>query len=775
MTAYNSSDLKSTLAYIKDRFGLDVFIKPGRVPALLSDLAPGLKNDCIMLERLSRLGILEDFVENTDEDESVQKRIVLKSMTQLTQTEFIRPAIAASYISIMVDVFRWKIEVEIPTETTDENMKFDSQRYMRESQERYYSLAVKAYISENMQDALLLFSKSYSQGNILAGIKLGQMHWYGECSDEKEYEVALKYFIEAKSNNYPLAAEWIAEAYRMGHGVPKDRDKAAKISESCRDALIEMCTCGDADAQYMYGFDLLYGSLCSKNEEQGFYWMNRAALGGHLIAKVEVADCYICGRGCIQDIERGVSLMKELALTRSKKAHYRLGEMYLYGEHVEKDYAKALKLLLFSSERGHRNSQKYIGDIYYYGYGIEKNLEKARDWYLKSAALGNTAAMSQLGDIYFYGEGVEMNIDKAFCYHKKAADAGRTYDQFMMRYYFFYEDFKKYNNYAQGKEYLEKAAEQGYAPAQRVLACSYLTGQFDFQDDKKFVYWINEAAKRGDAEAQRILGDAFIHFGDENIFPVSYPDAIQWLEKAFQNGDIKAVILLADIYATVDEYKDEKKFDFYSEQAEQLMSKKDKSGIEFGSEHESLADLFYKYSDDRITRQKAFDHYYKAFMAGQKSALYDLGWMYFVNGYSNDFFVLSSDELIQEIITAEKNSGSPNLAYLLGLIYFHGYKVHENKAAAEQWYLKAIDKGSLSAACELAIYYVNERKLYHKGYSVLEKAHEGGSIEATWLLGLCYKKGIGVKKNRSKAKAFFKEAAEKGSEDAAAELKKFIF
>ena len=501
--------------------------------------------------------------------------------------------------------------------------------------------------------------------------------------------------------------------------------------------------------------------------------MNRAASEGHLNARVEVADCYIYGRGCSQDIERGITLMKELALTRSKKAHYILGEMYLYGEHIEKDYAKALKLLSYSSERGHKNSQRYVGDIYYYGYGVKRDLEKARYWYLKSAESGNNVACSQLGDIFFYGEGVEKDIDKAFYYHKKAADAGRAYDQFMMRYYFFYETFKKYNNYAQGKEYLEKAAEQGYAPAQRELARYYLTGQFGFQEDKKFVYWINEAANRGDVEAQRILGDAYMHFGDESIFPVSYPDAIEWLEKAFKSGDVKASVLLAEIYSTTDGYKNASKFTYYAEQAEQMMSEKDE--LIFGAEHEALADLYYRFSSNKIARQKAYDHYCKAFLYGRQSALYDLGWMYFVNGYANDFFVLSPEELIQEIITAEKYSESSNLAYLLGLIYFNGYKVHENKAAAENWYLKAVEKGSLAAACKLGCYYVNERHMYDKGFSVLEKAYAGGSTEATRLLGLCYKNGIGVKKNRSKAKALLKEAAEKGDEDAATELKKFIF
>lgn len=139
------------------------------------------------------------------------------------------------------------------------------------------------------------------------------------------------------------------------------------------------------------------------------------------------------------------------------------------------------------------------------------------------------------------------------------------------------------------------------------------------------------------------------------------------------------------------------------------------------------------------------------------------------------FLKKTPEELLGIMIEEEDKSQSSSLAYLLGLIYFNGYKINENKAVAENWYLKAIEKGSLSAACKLAYYYINERHMYDKGFIVLEKAYENGSIEAARLLGLCYKSGIGVKKNRSKAKAFLKEAANQGDSDAAAELKKFIF
>ena len=774
MAAYDSSDLKSVLTYIKDRFGLDVFTKPGRVPALLSDLAPGLKNDRIMLERLSRLGILEDFVENTYEAEPIQKRIISKSLTQLTQAEFIRSAIAASYISVMVDVFEWKIKVEIPQENTDGKLKFDSERYRKEAQDRDFLMGKKAADEERFDDARLLFSKAYGNGNVLAGVHLGVIYYSGKGCD-RNYDKAISLFVDGMHRDCPLGAGWLAEAYRVGKGVPKDVDKAKEIYNACVEALESMCASGCTDAQYVLGFDLLYGHFVDKNEAKAFYWLEKARKSGSIEAGVQVAKILINGWGQEKDEESGIAILDSYANTTSNNAHFEHGKIYYFGRLKEQDYKKALYHLKKAAERGHASSQYYVGNIYYYGKGLPVDYSEARKWYELSENQGNNAASKQLGFIYFYGDGVSVDRGKAFKYFKYSADKGDARAQYMLHYFYLLDD--EYKNYALGRQYLEKSAEQGDVLAQELLARCYI-GAFDFvEEDEKFVYWMRKAAEQNDPEAQRILGEAYIKLENEKALPKSYPDAIEWLKKASANGDVKATVLLAEVYSTVDEYKDASSFFHYSAQAEKLIVEKEKTGSSYtcGEEHESLADLFYKYADDKNTRQKAFDHYCKAFLTGRQSALYDLGWMYFVNGYTNDFFVLSPEELIQEIIAAEKNSESSNLAYLLGLIYFNGYKVHENKTSAENWYLKAVEKGSLSAACNLGYYYVNEGKMYDKGFSVLEKAYAGGSIEATRLLGLCYKNGIGIKKNRSKAKALLKEAAEKGDEDAAAELKKFIF
>ena len=591
---------------------------------------------------------------------------------------------------------------------------------------------------------------------------------------ERDYDKAIPLFVDGMHRGCPLGADWLAEAYRVGKGVPKDVDKAKEIYSSCVEALEAMCASGCADAQYGLGFELLYGIFSAKNENKAYYWLEKAMKSGNVGAGVLVAEILINGWGQEKDEQAGIAILEGYANTTNNNAHFELGKIYYFGRLKEQNYKKALYHFKKAAERGHAYSQVYVGNIYYYGKGVSIDYVEARKWYELAENQGNNGAALSLGYIYFYGKGIAKDKQKAFKYFKESADKGNASAQYMLHY--FYLQDEQFKNYELGRKYLEKSAEQGDVRAQKLLAKCYI-GSFDFvEDDVKFAFWMRKAAEQNDAEAQRILGEAYIELENEKALPKSYPDAIEWLEKACINGDVEAAVLLAEVYSTVDGYKDTQKFSYYTDHAEQLMiEKEEKYGYFLGEEHEFLADLLYKYSDDKVLRQKSFDHYCRAFLAGRQSALYDLGRMYFVNGYTNDFFKLSPDELLQIIVEAEKDSKSSSLAYLLGFVYFNGYKVRSNKAAAENWYLKAVEKGSLSAACKLGYYYVDERQMYDKGFSILEKASADGSVEATRLLGLCYKKGIGVKKNRSKAKALLKEAAEKGDEDAVAELKKFIF
>ena len=58
-----------------------------------------------------------------------------------------------------------------------------------------------------------------------------------------------------------------------------------------------------------------------------------------------------------------------------------------------------------------------------------------------------------------------------------------------------------------GKEYwYEKAANQGYAPAQYNLGVCYENGRGVVQSYEKAAFWFKKAANQGDAQAQFYLG-----------------------------------------------------------------------------------------------------------------------------------------------------------------------------------------------------------------------------------------------------------------------------
>ena len=116
MSDYNPNDLKSTLVCIKDRFGLEIFINQGRLTAVFSDLAPKLKKERNMVDRMSRIGIIKDFALYSGNSITDQKRIMSKAMEELTQSEFIRSDIATYYLEVLADVFDWEIRIDIPKE-----------------------------------------------------------------------------------------------------------------------------------------------------------------------------------------------------------------------------------------------------------------------------------------------------------------------------------------------------------------------------------------------------------------------------------------------------------------------------------------------------------------------------------------------------------------------------------------------------------------------------------------------------------------------------------
>lgn len=187
-----------------------------------------------------------------------------------------------------------------------------------------------------------------------------------------------------------------------------------------------------------------------------------------------------------------------------------------------------------------------------------------------------------------------------------------------------------------------------------------------------------------------------------------------------------------------------------------------------------IARLYNKYSRTKADKCKAFELYYRSWDEGEVRVLYEVGWMYYMQGFQSSYSRVDDVKLLEQLREEAPKSNVGELAYLLGHIYSRGYRVKRNSKEAEKWWLLAIRKGNRFAYGALTRYYANDLKKYNKAFSLAEEGHRMGVSEATYYLGQCYANGIGVKKSRSKAKMYYKEAAAKGHSEAKKEIEKYL-
>lgn len=95
------------------------------------------------------------------------------------------------------------------------------------------------------------------------------------------------------------------------------------------------------------------------------------------------------------------------------------------------------------------------------------------------------------------------------------------------------------------KNIIERAQE-GDAKSQLTLGITYKEGITGIVDRDKAFYWFNLAAEQNNSDAQFYLGVLY-HNGD-NETPPDYAKAINWYEKAANQGQLQAQVNCANIY-----------------------------------------------------------------------------------------------------------------------------------------------------------------------------------------------------------------------------------
>lgn len=200
-------------------------------------------------------------------------------------------------------------------------------------------------------------------------------------------------------------------------------------------------------------------------------------------------------------------------------------------------------------------------------------------------------------------------------------------------------------NFAEALKWYRKAAERGYAPAQRNLAIMYDTGRGCAENDAEALKWYRKAAEQGDACAQSNLG-VFYRLG--SIVAKDDYEAFKWTRKAAEQGHAVAQASLGVMFA-------------------------DGKGVA-KDEYEAVA------------------WYRKAAAQGNVTGINNLGFM-----YNNGRGVQKDEYEAVKWYRKAADMGSAVAQFNLANMYENGTGVAQNIQEAIKWYKKSADQGNAAA------------------------------------------------------------------------------
>ncbi len=427
-------------------------------------------------------------------------------------------------------------------------------------------------VAVNVTEAIKLFKQSAEEGNVKAYSYIGDCYYEGNRT-AKNYKVAFEWYQKAAEQNNPYGQLGLARCYYNGNGVNENTAKAfdnykkaaeaglSKAKEEFERILVDIYKKAEAfedNERYIEAAEY-YGLACQADYPAACW---------------RLGELHYYGKGVDKDYAEAVKQYTKASELGSTEAENMLGMCYYNGNGVEQNDATAFSWWKKAAEKGFDFAQHNVGYAYYNGIGVEKDYTEAIKWYTKSAEQGLAIAQYQLADCFLDGLGVDRNIDKAEYWYGKAAEQGSTEAEAGLERCNFerYLDGlekeianlpprKKKVNPNQAKidkilagkpdpdyQTLEQAAKLGDAESQYLLGLHY---KIDGEVTKEGVNWFRKSAEQGYAPAQEMIADLFQY----GIGVNRYPDqAKKWLSKAIENykeaalyGDYNAAYQLANM------------------------------------------------------------------------------------------------------------------------------------------------------------------------------------------------------------------------------------
>lgn len=224
-------------------------------------------------------------------------------------------------------------------------------------------------------------------------------------------------------------------------------------------------------------------------------------------------------------------------------------------EENKDDNSTTIDELKAKADKGDVEAQLNLGYMYLYGInGINIDYKQALAYYEEAAKQDSAIANNNLGSLYFSGIGTDINYDKAIYFFDKATSLGSHDAAVNLAIIYLnanHDGNKSDKDFGKIADLLKQAQEDNNI-AKYLLGYGYYKGLFGKKNMTEVFQLVKAAADGQYDEAQYVLAKFYLNgYGT----PKNYARAVEYLQKASDQGNPEAITTLADILAEGKIYK----------------------------------------------------------------------------------------------------------------------------------------------------------------------------------------------------------------------------
>ncbi len=350
-----------------------------------------------------------------------------------------------------------------------------------------------------------------------------------------DWEQAMPFFLSAAQNGHNEAQYITAQNYYLGRGTNKNIDEAVSwLTQAAKDNY--------APAQLLLGKWYYIGINGNKDNKLAGFWITKSAQQENLEALQELAFLYLQGEG----VQKNYIVAEKLLLQCAEKSYIpamiSLGDFYREGKNGKIDIAKAAYWYNKALNTNHVQAE----------YNLALLLLK-KEWYanldpisLLAQAAKNSFVPAQLELAKIYHQGINAKRDDylAFQWYSAAAESHDAQACYQVGLALTYGDFNQKKNIPLGIKYLIQSAQNGFYPAQYLIANLFIDGYPLEISRFQILQYLTPAAENGNVSAQIKLAKLLSNFS----LPEYDKLAFLWLKKAAVYQNSEAMYLLAEFY-----------------------------------------------------------------------------------------------------------------------------------------------------------------------------------------------------------------------------------